>query len=98
MIAERALTMDREHRRPILSERATLAPFDALADETRPLQHDPREGRCFSLANIPIVCQARDMQFAPAHPSRRLHGGGQLKMLMAAITRNLAAGDHRPCS
>ena len=51
MIASPALTMERERRRPILSERATLDPLDTRAGETPPLQHGPLERQSFSLAN-----------------------------------------------
>ncbi len=54
MIANPALTMERECR-SILSERATLDPFEALAGETPALPHDPLNGSPFSLANAPIV-------------------------------------------
>jgi Replication initiator protein A len=98
MIASPALTMERERRRPILSERATLDPLDTRAGETPPLQHGPLERQSFSLANAPTVCHTRDTQFAPIHHSGRRHSGGQLgaDTLMLAATKNLAAQDRRP--
>ena len=98
MIASPALTMERERRRPILSERATLDPLDTRAGETPPLQHGPLERQSFSLANAPTVCHARDTQFAPIHHSGRPHSGGQLgaDMLMLAASHRLAAQDYRP--
>ena len=57
MIASPALTMERERRRPILSERATLDPLDTRAGETPPLQHGPLERQFFSLANAKHVSQ-----------------------------------------
>jgi hypothetical protein len=65
MIANPALTMERECRRPILSEGATFDPFETLAGETPPLQHDPLERKSFPLANAPIVCHTRDAQLPP---------------------------------
>jgi len=90
--------MERERRRPILSERATLDPLDTRAGETPPLQHGPLERQSFSLANAPTVCHARDTQFAPIHHSGRPHSGGQLgaDMLMLAASHRLAAQDYRP--
>ena len=61
MIAKRALTMERDCR-SILSERATLDPFETLAGETPPLQNDLMERQPSSLTNAPIVRRARDTQ------------------------------------
>jgi hypothetical protein len=64
MIANPALTMERERRRPIPSKRATLDPFETLAGALPPLKHDLLERQSFSLANAknvtPILYHARE--------------------------------------
>ena len=58
MIANPALTMERERRRPIASERAMLDPFETLASDMPSLQHDVLERQSFSLANAKHVSQS----------------------------------------
>jgi hypothetical protein len=96
MIANLALTMERECR-SILSQRATLDPFEALAGETPVLQHDPLERQSFLARERPNLPPRSRCALTPLDRSRRRHSG-QLgaDMLMLAATKNLAAQDRRP--
>jgi hypothetical protein len=95
MIASPALTMERERRRPILSERATLDPLDTRAGETPPLQHGPLERQSFSLANAQPSATPEIRSLHPYTIPGGRHSGGQLgaDTLMLAATKNLAAQD-----
>jgi plasmid replication initiation protein len=102
MIANPTLMMiERERRRPIPSKRAALDPFETLARELPPLQHDLLERQSFSLANAknvtPIICRARDTQLQVyAVPEDRMATIGASDVLIWAAGHGLATQDDGP--
>jgi plasmid replication initiation protein len=101
MITNPTLTMERERRRPIPSKRATLDPFETLAGELPPLQHDLLERQSFSVANAknvtPIACHSRDTQLQVyAVPEDGMATIAASDVPIWAAGHSLAAQDYRP--